>query len=303
MESTYGTGDGASTAIPLTNDSVPKVEKEDVSFPVYSSSLGRTTSYPAFKRYVMPIKFYLKGTTSANFTAGTASELGKIYRMFGLQETLTAATSQTYKVRDSSHESATLTVNLNGAQYVVAGARGEELKIELAAGKPVLCEGTVRGLYAEPTAVAYSAPTLADATVIPQNVQSMAMTIGGNTYVIPRMSITLKNVGDYIEDINSGDDGIYRYELTGREYTVEGIVQRDSNNNIQWYTDLTTPTVRAFASTGFGSSGGNLIDIDFSNFQFLDVEPVNYKDTWAYSFKGAINLHATAASEFQLKIT
>jgi hypothetical protein len=220
-----------------------------------------------------------------------------------LQETLTGATSQTYKVRDSAHESFNFAVNLNGIQYVVAGTRGEQLKINLEAGKPTICEGNVRGLYAAPTAVAYSAPAFGDDAVVPQNVASMAMTINAATHVIPKMAITIKNVGDFIEDINSGNDGIYRYELTGREYEVEGVALRDASNDLEWWSQLTTPTIVAVASTGYGASGGNKIDIDFANFQFTSVEPTEYKGNQAYNFKGAINLHATAASEFQIKIT
>jgi len=302
LETTYGTGDGAATAIPLTNDSFPKLEKEDVTLPVYDSSLGRTTSYPAFLTWNMPVKFYLKGTTSAKFTAGTASELGKLFRSFGLQETLSAATSQTWKVRDSGHESFTYNVNLNGVQYLVTGARGEELKINLEAGKATICEGNIRGLYNAPTAVAYAAPTFADETVVPANVASMAMTINSASHIVPRMSITIKNVGDYIEDINS-TNGIYRYEVTGREYEVEGVALRDSSNDLEWWSQLTTPTIVAVASTGYGTAGGNKIDVDFANFQFTSVEPAEYKGNQAYAFKGAINKHATAASEFQIKIT
>jgi len=302
MEATYGTGDGAATAIPLTNDSFPSIEKEDVTIPVYDSSLGRSTSYPGFLTWNMPVKFYLKGPTTAKFNAGTASELGKLFRCFGLQETLTALTSQAWKVRDSGHESATFTVNLNGVQYQVTGARGEELKINLEAGKATICEGNVRGLYNAPTLVAYSAPTFADSEVVPQNVASMAMTFNGATHIIPRMSVTIKNVGDYVEDINS-PNGIYRYEITGREYEVEGIALRDSSNDLEWWSNLTTPTPISAASTGYGIASGNKYDIDFANFQFTDVKPAEYKGSQAYTFKGAINKHATAASEFQIKIT
>lgn len=302
MEATYGTGDGAATAIPLTNTSIPKIEYEEQKFPLYSTSLGRATSYVAFPTWNMPIQFYMKGALAANFTAGTASELGKLYRCFGLEQTLSAATSQTWKVRDSGHESATFAVNANGTLYTMTGARGEELKINLEGGKPVICEGNVRGLYSAPTSSAYSAPTLADSTVVPPNVASMALTVNSATHVIPRMSITIKNVGQYIEDINSAN-GLYRYEITGREYEVEGVALRDSSNDLEWWSQLTTPTIVSVASTGFGTAGGNKIDIDFANFQFTSVEAADYKGNHAYSFKGAINLHATAASEFQIKYT
>jgi hypothetical protein len=251
----------------------------------------------------MPVKFYLKGTTAAKFTAGTASDLGKLFRCFGLEQTLSANTSQTWKVRDSGHESGTFTVNLNGKQYVVSGARGEELKINLEAGKPVICEGNIRGLYATPTLVAYSAPTFGDETVVPQNVASMVMTINSATnLIIPRMSITIKNVGDFIEDINSAN-GIYRYEITGREYEVEGLAIRDASNDLEWDTNVTTPTIVSVASTGFGTAGGNKIDFDWSNFQFTESDPAEYKGNQAVAFKGFINKHATAASEFQIKFT
>jgi hypothetical protein len=228
--------------------------------------------------------------------------LGKLFRSFGLEETLSASTSQTWKVRDTGHESASFAVNVDGVQYLATGSRGEELKINLEAGKATICEGNIRGLYNAPTAVAYSAPTFADETVVPANVASMAMTINAATHQIPKMSITIKNVGDYIEDINSVN-GIYVYEITGREYEVEGIALRDASNDLEWWSQLTTPTIVAVASTGYGTAGGNKIDMDFANFQFTSVEPAEYKGRPAYAFKGAINKHATAATEFQLKIT
>lgn len=303
MEATYGTGDGAATPIPLTNDSVPELEYEEIKFPVYTSSLGRATSYLGFKTWSMPIKFYLKGVNTTGFTNGTATELGKLYRIFGLEETLSAATLQSYKPRDTGHESATLAVNVNGVQYQVTGARGESLKIPLEAGKPVLCEGTIRGRYNATTGVAYSAPTFSDAAIIPQNVASMAMTINSQTHVIPRMSITIKNSANFIEDINSANDGIYQYVIDGRDYEVEGVALRDANNDLEWWSHTTTPTIVSVASTGYGATGGNKIDIDFTNFQFTSVKHAEYKGLAAYEFRGAINSHATAASEFLLKLT
>ena len=302
MEAVYGTGDGGPTAIALTNDCVPEIDKEDINLPVYTSSLGRPTSYVAFKKWNLPIKGFIKGM--AGFSSGlTGWELGKMFRSFGLQQSGSTGVSQTFKVRDAGHESVTYTVNDNGIQYQVTGARGDELKLIFKAGRPGEYEGNVRGRYNAPTAVAYSVPTLDDSAMIPQNVVSMALTMNGVAHALPEITITIKNIGEYIEDINSANDGIKEYVITGREFTFEGTAIRDDSNDVEWWSHLTTPTIIAVASTGYGTAGGNKIDIDFANFQFSDLKRTQYKGEAAYGFKGFINQHVTAATEFQIKLT
>lgn len=303
IETSYGTGAGAPTPIPLTNDSFPELEYDEIAFPDYSSSLGRSTSYVGAKKWNLPVKFYLKGTGSTEFTAGTACELGKLLRAFGLEQTLSAATSQTWKVRDSSFESVTMVINLNGTAYTVTGGRGEELRIPLRPGRPVLCEGRIKGRYNAPSSVAYSAPTFQDVLIVPPSVSSLALTINSQTHIIPECDVIIKNAADFLENVNASNDGIESYDITGREYGMEFLAVRDSNNDLEFWTHLVTPTIVAVASTGYGTSGGNKWDFDFTNFQITSVKPEYYKGVQAYRVVGAVNKHATAASEFQLKLT
>jgi hypothetical protein len=302
LEGTYGTGDGSPTPIPLTNDSMPELEYETISFPDYSSSLGSNQTYVGAKRWTMPVKFYLKGTSGANLAASTPCEISKMLEIFGLLAA-ESATTQTWTVADTGHKSATIVTNLNGVDYTMTGTRGESLRIPFVPGKPVICEGKVRGLYTVPAAASYSAPSFQDVLIIPPNVASCALTINSQTHVIPKFDVVITNSNEVIDDINAANDGVSSIDITGRNYTVEATVLRDTNNDIEWWTALVGSTQLAVASTGFGTSGGNKFDVDFTNLQLTSVKPSYYKGLQAYDIVGSINKHAVAASEFVLKLS
>lgn len=293
-----GLGGGAFTPIPLTFDSIPELVDDPTTLPVIGGSKARQPSYPDGKMWKIPFKFYLKGSG----TAGTASELGKLFRICGLDETVNAGVSVTYDPQDSGYESGTLKINRDGVQYLCAGTKGEVLKIPLIAGKRTICEGTLRSLYTEPTGVAYSAPTFADAAVSIPIVQSLGLTIGGNTHVIPEITFTLDMSVEPEPNVNAANDGINDWAYDIRNWTYETFLKRDATSDIEMWTKYGASTNVALSSTGYGSAG-NIHEFDAANSQIISVKEVKRVGAVYYQVTAGFNYHATLASQFRYKQT
>lgn len=299
MESAYGDGGATPTAVPVFyEDARPAIDIQKFENPAYGGSLGRSKMFFGKKFYTLPAKFYLK--TSG--TAGTVSELGKLLRACGLQETINAGVSVVYSPRNTGMESVGLTVNLDGVDYVVKGTRGESLKIPLEAGNPVICEAAFKGLYTAPTVVALSAPTFADAAVTPPVVENMALTIGGATFVLRKLTLELKNLLGIRDSINAANGGVQQIDVIGREYGGSFTVEVDASNDIEFWTSLIGATEMAVASTGFGAVG-NRIAIATSTMQLEEVKPAVDQGVTVYEVTFRINKHATAASELSITMT
>ena len=298
-----GLGGGAFTPIPLTFDSIPKIRKTDTTLPVIGGSKARQKSYPDEKFYEIPVKFFLKGVDTSSPSAGTAPELGKLFRAFGFDENISASTYVAYDPQDSGYESATLRINTDGVRYVCAGAKGVSMKIPFIAGKRVQCEGTMRSLYAAPTEVSYSAPTFADVLADVPIVESIALTIAGNTHVIPEITFSFDNSVEIEPNVNAANGGIEDWAYGDRNWTVELFIKRDAANDIEFWTAHDASTELAFASTGFGPTSGGHIEFDASNIQLTDIEEVTRVGQIYYRITGGINYNATLANQFRLKFT
>lgn len=300
IETAYGDGGATPTAVPVFNEAMPSFDHDKIENPVYGGSLGRNKFFLGKSVGSASLKFFLKGAG----TAGTAPEIGKLIRLAGLQETISAGVSVTYAPRNTSHESGTLTFNLDGVEYAMKGVRAEKLTIPLEAGQPVRAELSVKGLYNAPTAASLSAPTFADSAVVPPICAGMALTIGGGTFVLPKFTLELANVLNVAESVNgvAAARGIQEIRVVGREYGGSFTVEVDTVNDVEFWTSLTGATELAVASTGFGAAG-NLIKVSTSVLQIEDVKPGALNGTRVYEVKYRINKHATAASEFQLSFT
>ncbi|MEW6511880.1 MAG: phage tail tube protein [Bacteroidota bacterium] len=297
METVYGDGGATPTAMPVFySDARPKLELTKNENPVYGGSLGRNKVFMGKRFVTLPAKFFLKGSG----TAGTPPEIAKILKMAGLEE-VDGPSDDVYKPRNTGHESGAITLNLDGVQYVIAGARCEKLTIPIEAGNPVICEAQFVGLYAAPTAVALSAPTFADAAVTPPIAESMALTIGGNTHIIPKFTLELANVRGMRESINSAT-GLKQIDIIGRDWGGSFTVEVDANNDIEYWTNLLAATEMAIASTGFGAAG-NRIAISTSTLQLDDITPAVAEGMNLYEVTFRINKHATAASELSITFT
>lgn len=298
LESTYGDGGSTPTAVPVFYDeALPEIDLVKHENPVYGGSIGRNKFFAGRAFYTMGAKFYLK----TGGTAGTICELTKLLQIAGMSESNTPATNTIYSPVDTGIKSATIAVNLDGVLYTIKGARIESLTIPLEAGNPIICDAKIRGLYTPPAASALSAPTFADAAVVPPVCASMALQIGTKTYVIPKMTFDLKNVIGIRDSINAGYQGVEEIAIIGREWGGTMTVEVSTDNDVEWWTDLIGATELAVASTGAGSAG-NRISFSTSTLQIENVKPTAYNGVNCYEATFRINKHATKASEFSLKM-
>ena len=297
IEGSYGDGGASFTDMPIHVGAFPDFSPPVIEQPVYRASRARNTVIMGGATVKVPIKFYLKGAGAA----GTAPEIGKLLRAAALSQTIVGATSVTYKVRDTGEESIGFKHNLDGIQHWLKGARIGTGKLTFAAGKPALFEGNVEGLYVEPTAVALSAPTYADLILVPPIMQSMALTIGGNAYIVPSLEVDMNNNVNMFESVNAGNLGINSLDISDlRDWKFKFRVRRDANNDVEFYTALTSGTELALASTGFGTAG-NKIAVNMSKIQLTKVMPVDEKGMIYYDCEGNMNYDAT--TEFSLVFT
>lgn len=298
-ETVYGTGDGSPTPIPLTNDCVPEPDYDSEIDPDYSSSLAEPATEISNKKYRVPLKWKLKGGGAA----GTAPEWGKLMKAFGLSQTVNAGVSVVYSPVNSAHPSVRLVVNVNGVDWAVPGLRGDSLTIPFVAGKRVLCEGVGLGRYVKPAAAAYSAPTFADAAVSAPRVASMALTINGQTHVLPEVRLVMTNETDPLMNVNAANEGLESIDIVTRKWRIiipDAI--RDGNNDIEWWTLWENKTEFALASTGFGTAGGNRIQLDCSNLQVETIKHVDVRGRVGYNVECKILKGSTLANEFSLTV-
>lgn len=299
MESSYGNGGASFTDFPNFKEGIPEDALDKFDLPIVGGSLAQQKTYYTCKTIDVPLSFYLKGASGA----GTVPELSKILRMAGMSITTSASTSNTWSPRSTGFESAGVTVNLAGVEWLLIGARVTELTIPLKGGEKVLVTGKMRGINGGQTANAYSDPTFADVAIFPPTVSSMTMTVGGNTHVIPELTLKLINTSFTIPDINGANSGISEITVDGtRQWGFDFLVQRDANCDLEFRTALLASTELAFASGGFGSAGGNKWDFDFANGQLTKVTPVYQFGRQYLKCEGQINYNATLASEFSMKV-
>lgn len=297
-EAAYGDGGTVFTDIPAFFDGLPEVTHAKHENPTYGGSLGRNKFFLGKSVTSVNLSFFLKGSGSA----GTASELSKLLQILGVSETISAGVSVVYAPKNSTFASAGIKINLDGTEYWLKGSRAESLSIPLEAGNPVICKMGVKARYLAPTSVALGSPSFADSAVTPPVVESMAVTIGGNTHIIPRMTLELKNVVAEKDSLNAANRGLEEIVIVGREWGGSFMVEVDANNDLEYWTNLIAATEMAVASTGFGSAG-NKIAISTSTLQLEDVKPAVLNGTRMYEVTFRINKHATLASEFSLTMT
>lgn len=297
IEAVYGDGGATPTPAPLFMTAIPEANPTWHENEVYPGTMDRNTAFMGKNFFKLPGKYYLKGSG----TAGTAPEIGKLIRLHGMSETVNAGVSVVYSPLASSLPSGGLIVNVDGVQWALAGCRSDSFKLAMKGGEPVLIEQDFYGLYADPTSVAYTAPTFTDTAVVPPVATGMALTIGGATFVLPEFSLELKNKLVQLPSVNAvaTSRGITEMVITAREWGGKFTAIRDANNDIEFWTNARTAAEQAVVSTGFGATG-NIIKVSMSNLQLTSVKPTDYEGMPAYECEYRINKNATLANVFSL---
>jgi hypothetical protein len=297
VESVYGDGGTTGGFLPLFIDSLPSINPTFIENPAFFGSLERPTAYLGKISQELKGKFFLKGSSAA----GTPPELAPIFKAAGLGETVVASTSVTYSPIDSSQASYGVLVKTNDNLHTINGSRIESLSIPFVAGEQVQAEFTLKGLFSARSHTAFVTPTFSDGAIVPPRATQMAILIGGVPYIIPKLTLEIKNILNEIDSLNAANTtGVNGFDIVGREFGGTFTVIRNGNNDTTFETYLTDPIEPVVTSTGMGPAGGNLIGVSLNNMQITDIKLANYQGEHAYDVTFRINRASSLANEFSL---
>jgi hypothetical protein len=295
METNYGDGGSSFSYLPVViSDAIPENDFDTTEDETFTGTAGRNTALKSGARQSITVKGFLKGSG----TASQVPELGKLFRLNQMSETNSSNTI--YSPADGTVSSSCAIVNLDGIQYVISGARGESLKIEFEKMKYPTFECKLQGLWTLPSVVAFAAPTFTDSAMKPQIVQNLGMTIGGNTFVIEKLTLNLKSKLETEGSLNATNtQGVNEIAFLSREYDGTIVLKRDANSDIEYFSALVGATELAVASTGFGPAG-NKISVSWSAFQVDKVTPLFVAGQQYYTVDFRINKSDTRAHELSI---
>lgn len=191
----------------------------------------------------------LKGSGAA----GTPPEIGPLLRACGMQQTIVASTSVTYRPVSTGFESVTIYYFADGIRHVLTGCRGT-VSFNLETGAFGKAEFTLTGHDGGVTDVAVPSPTYD--TTVPPALINVPFAIGGYAAAVNALTVDLSN-GVAMPASMSATDGYGEILITSRD--VQGSfdplqVNVATKNYIQEWKNGTTGS---FSTGVIGSTAGN----------------------------------------------
>lgn len=192
-------------------------------------------------------------------TAGTAPEIGPLLEACGLDETIVASTSVTYKPESSAHESVTLYCYEGGRKrHILTGARGN-VKFRTEAGGLLIASFDMVGHYTEPTDQSQPSPSYD--SVVPKVALGMAVSINGVTAIIAKSwEWDLGNEIALPPSI-AASDGYGEIIITKRSVKGSMVIESELDSVLDLDTLLSAGTRFAWASGSLGATAGNIVAI------------------------------------------
>lgn len=189
--------------------------------------------------------------------AGTAPEIGPLLEACGLDETVVAATSVTYKPESSAHESVTIYYFEGGRKrHILTGCRGN-VTLRLEAGGILIAAFDLVGHYSEPTDQSLPSPTYN--STVPRAALSMAVAINGITAIVAKSwEWNLNNTIATPPSISAAD-GYGEVLITKREVMGSILIESELDSVIDIDALLSGGTRFAFTSGTLGSVAGNRV--------------------------------------------
>lgn len=216
----------------------------------------------------------LKGSGAA----GTAPEIGKLFRACAFAETVSAGVSVAYDPSSASFSSMTFYVYRDGILYKLTGARGT-LEVDLTVGKYGVIDWTFQGLY-----VAVADAALVSGTynaTLPPVVLSAAFSVGGYAAVATKLSLNMANEFALRRDLSAAN-GI-------REVLITGWDGRGGSFDPEAVLEATHPFFANWASAAqsaltvtAGSVAGNRCVITGPKAQYKSISPGDRDKIYVY---------------------
>jgi len=202
--------------------------------------------------------------------AGTAPEMGILFRGCAMGETIVASTSVAYSPVSTGHESVTFYYYQDGTLLKVTGARGN-MTASLAAGNVGKCSFTFTGHLVSVTDVALASPTYNSA--VPGVNIGTSFTVGGYSAIVNELIIDLANELGTPADM-SASDGYSQVRVIGRD--VQGSF--DPEHVLVATNDFVGDWQAASAlalSTGTIGSAGNQYAVSLPAISYRNVSPAD----------------------------
>lgn len=305
LETTYGIDPtpAGTDAVLVENVNHAPDRLRMVRRPAIRASLGELQQIYGGMLQAINFSCEVKGSGAA----GTAPEIGVLLRACGLEETVVASTSVSYKPRSSSLESCTIYYFEAGAgantqvRHVLTGCRGN-VEFTWAAGDKLMANFSFVGKRSgNPSDQSLPTPTY-DSTV-PVAVRNMATTIGGvSNLVIQRYSLNLNNQIDVPDNLNDAE-GFGEVTITGRDPVLDLGRHNELVATLAPWADLTSGTSRAFASGTLGSTPGNRVAITAAQMHYRNIQPGEDNGFRAATYPFGLHESSSGNDEFTLTFT
>lgn len=205
-------------------------------------------------------------------TAGTAPQIGKLFRACNFNQTISAGVSVTYTPHSSSslQESVTLYYYVDGLMHKMTGCRGSFSLVDAKVNQPAILKFEFTGLYGGVPA-AGSVSTWPYNTYVPPLFKSAQFTLDSYAAIVNSVSIDFKNEIAKRTSINASN-GILEWFIKSRAITAK------------IDPEMVVPTTKDFwgmwlsaapfnFSVRFGSTAGNICTI---NANYTQLETPKY---------------------------
>jgi len=244
----------------------------------WSHDSVRMNERPAVRSSLAPLKAVYGGSLKqikitceikGSGTAGTAPEIGPLWRACGLGETIVAVTSVTYKPVSSGKESCTIYYYQDGVVHKLTGCVGEP-SFSVDVGGRAMVDFTMTGHSVAPIDAALPTPTY-DATTPPPFL-SASFTVDSYAAVITKLAFSLGNAIGKPGNASAAD-GYGTIQITKRG--VKGSFDPEYNliATYDWITKWRTGATGALATGTIGSTAGNRWAISMPAVYYSEMGP------------------------------
>lgn len=266
VESAYGsdsTPTGSANAVRASEVEI-EPEIDELLRPEVGLTRSQLVGVGGKQRNTLNVKVEAKGSG----TAGTAPKgLGDLLRSAGMEQTLVAVTSATYKPRDSGHESVSSYIHLDGLQHKALGFVSD-MKWEFTAGELPYFSFEGKALWTDPTDVTFPTTHTPDTTK-PKALKNMTVTIDSYAAVVRSFKGGLGNVIAERPDFNAAK-GIAGFQIVDREPSCEFEIECVSLATKDYFARLTADAICAF-SFPYNNGAGNIITMT-GNFRIRGIK-------------------------------
>lgn len=255
-ETTYGTDPTPSAATHAVLVRNPSWSQEGLRMNdrgAVRSSIGKLQRVYGGELRRITLECEVKGSGAA----GTAPEIGPLLEACGLEETVVASTSVTYKPESTAHESVTIYFYEFGRKlHILTGCRGT-VTFRAEAGGIVIAAFEFVGHWTQPTDASQPSPTYN--SQVPRPVLGVTQTFNSvSSLIVASWEVSLNNVLAFNGSM-SASDGYGPVTIAERDVSGSIVIESELDSVIDVDSLMVAGTRFAFSSGTIGSTAGNRV--------------------------------------------